>query len=290
LFYTAYIKEGNEEEMAAFILFQRMLSCLLRTGSYSLAKTRTKAHSLSNNAQLPATLEKSAVNGAEKVIVVVPTLNEETGVGFVLDSLERALHSYNYNALIVDGHSSDGTVKIAEDKGAFVIFQSSKGYGDALRTGFVYACDIFKADIVVMLDGDGTYDPYDIPSLLQVVLENKADMAIGNRFDRMDGDAMPFVNIVGNRLLSLVGRILLQLDVSDTQCGLRAIRSYLVRKIKTEADGMPFAIEMLAQAKKEGARISELPVSYHPRRGVSKLNRFGDGFDILRRIFAEALS
>jgi hypothetical protein len=123
-----------------------------------------------------------------------------------------------------------------------------------------------------------------------MVLENKADMAIGNRFGKMDGDSMPLINRVGNRILSLFGRILLQLDVTDTQCGLRAIRSNLARRVKTEADGMPFAIEMLAQAKKTGARISEIPVSYHARRGVSKLCRFEDGFDIFRKILAEALS
>lgn len=245
---------------------------------------------IKNYAQSSPLLEKSAANVVKKVIVVIPTLDEETGIGFVLDSLEHALHSYNYDVLIVDGHSSDRTVKIAEDKGASVIFQRRKGYGDALRTGFIYADDNFKADIVVMIDADGTYDPSDIPSLLQVVLENKADMVIGNRFDKMDGDAMPLTNIVGNRILSLVGRILLQLDVSDTQCGLRAIRSDLGRKIKTEDDGMPFAVELLARAKKAGARISEVPVSYHPRRGVSKLSRFEDGFSIFRKILAEALS
>lgn len=244
---------------------------------------------IKNCAQPSPPYEKSTGNDAAKVIVVIPTLDEEAGIGHVLDSLERVLHSYNYDVLIVDGHSSDSTVKIAEDKGASVIFQPNKGYGDALRTGFFYACDNFKADIIVMIDADGTYDPYDIPSLLKVILENKADMAIGNRFDKMDGNAMPLTNIVGNRILSLVGRILLQLDVSDTQCGLRAIRSDLARRVETEADGMPFAIEMLARAKKAGARICEVPISYHERKGFSKLSRFEDGFDILRKIFAEAL-
>jgi glycosyltransferase involved in cell wall biosynthesis len=245
---------------------------------------------IKNYAQSFLPFEKSVSNNAEKVIVVIPTLNEEVGIGLVLDNLERALHYYNYDVLIVDGRSSDSTVKIAKDKGATIIFQRSKGYGDALRTGFVHAYDNFKADIIVMIDADGTYDPYDIPSLLQVVLENKADMAIGNRFDKMDGDAMPLINAVGNRILSLVARILLQLDVSDTQCGLRAIRSDLARRIKTQANGMPFAIEMLARAKKAGARISEVPISYHVRRGSSKLNRLEDGFGIFRKIFAEALS
>lgn len=229
-------------------------------------------------------------NGTKKVIVVIPTLNEEEGIGLVLDNVGRALCSYNYNILVVDGRSSDNTVSIAKDKGAFVIFQRSKGYGDALRTGFAYAYNKLEADIIVMIDADGTYDPRDIPSMLGPVLENRADMTIGNRFDGMDGEAMPLINIIGNRLLSSVARLILQIDVSDTQCGLRAIQSDLARKVRTEADGMPFAIEMLARVKKAGARISEVPISYHERRGFSKLNRFEDGFSILRKIFTEAFS
>jgi glycosyltransferase involved in cell wall biosynthesis len=235
-------------------------------------------------------MENSVGNKAKKVIVVIPTLNEETGIGLVLDNLDHALHSYNYDVLVVDGHSSDNTVRIVKDKGASIIFQCSKGYGDALRTGFVYAYDNLNADVIVMIDADGTYDAYDVPSLVQKVLEDKADMAIGNRFDKMDGDAMPLVNMVGNKMLSLMARILLQLDVTDTQCGLRAIRSSLAREIKTEADGMPFAIEMLARAKKAGARIAEVPISYHERKGFSKLSRFEDGFGILRKILSEAFS
>jgi glycosyltransferase involved in cell wall biosynthesis len=227
---------------------------------------------------------------SKKVIVVIPTLNEETGIGLVLDNLSHAMRHYNCDVLVVDGHSSDNTVKIAKDKGAAIIFQCGKGYGDALRTGFVHAHDYLNADVIVMIDADGTYDPYDVPLLIQQVLEDKADMAIGNRFDKMDGDAMPLVNMVGNKMLSLVARILLQLDVTDTQCGLRAIRSNLAREIKIEADGMPFAIEMLARAKKAGAKIAEVPISYHERKGFSKLSRFEDGFGILRKILSEAFS
>jgi glycosyltransferase involved in cell wall biosynthesis len=224
----------------------------------------------------------------KKVIVVIPTLNEQEGLSFVLDNLGQALCSYNYSILVVDGRSSDHTVKTAKDKGALVIFQRSKGYGDALRTGFAYAIGKLGADVIVMIDADGTYDPRDVPSMLSPVLENRADMTIGNRFDGMDGEAMPLINIIGNRMLSLAARLILQIDVSDTQCGLRAISSDIARKVTTEADGMPFAIEMLARIKKAGARVSEVPISYHERRGFSKLNRFEDGFSILRKILTES--
>lgn len=222
------------------------------------------------------------------IVIVIPALNEENGIGLVLDRVNKAMEPYSHRVLVVDGNSSDGTIRIAKDRGALVIFQSNKGYGEALRTGFTYACESLKADIVVMLDADGTYDPHDIPALLRCILENRSDMVVGNRLQQLTDGTMPFINVVGNRILSLTARIVLQLDVSDTQCGLRALHASLIRRVRIESDGMSFAIEMLARAKQAGARISEVPISYWPRYGNSKLNRFRDGFDILRTILRHA--
>jgi glycosyltransferase involved in cell wall biosynthesis len=229
----------------------------------------------------------TANEGEKKVVVIVPTLNEEGGIGFVLDRIEKALQHYNYGILVVDGHSSDDTLRIAKDKGARIVLQPGNGYGDALRSGFGYACREMGADVVVMADGDGTYDPFDVPAVVDPILKNESDVVIGNRFGRMDGGAMPLINVVGNRILSLVARMLLDIDTSDTQCGLRAMRAELVSRVRIESEGMPFATEMLAKFRKMGARISQVPVSYHVRTGNSKLRRFEDGFDILRTIFAE---
>jgi len=234
-------------------------------------------------------LIKRPPSGKErKIAVIIPTLNEEGGIGLVLDHVRKAMQHYNHHILVVDGHSTDDTLNIAKKKGASTLFQPGMGYGDALRAGFNHACQCMGADIIVMADADGTYDPYDVPALVNPILTNESDVVIGNRFDRMDGGAMPFINRVGNRVLSLIARILLGIHVSDTQCGLRSMRADLVRKVNIESDGMPFATEMLAKFKKAGARISESPVSYHARHGESKMRPFVDGFAILRRILAEA--
>lgn len=226
-------------------------------------------------------------NGDRKIVVVIPTLNEEEGIGFVLDRIRKALRHYDYDVLVVDGHSSDDTSRIAKDRGAEIVLQAGKGYGDALNSGFSYACRYMGAEVVVMADGDGTYDPFDVPAVVDPILKDESDVVIGNRFGRMDCGAMPFINVIGNRILSLVVRILLDIDTSDSQCGLRAMRGELVRKTRIKSEGMPFATEMLAKFKKAGARFSQVPVSYHARKGDSKLRRFEDGFDILRVIFAE---
>jgi glycosyltransferase involved in cell wall biosynthesis len=208
---------------------------------------------------------------------VIPTLNEHEAVGKVLASVRNAMEGYEYRILIVDGHSTDGTDKIAREMGAAVIYQHGKGYGDALKTGFFYAKKQLNAQVIVMLDADLTYDPKDIPKLVAPILDDEADLVVGNRFARMQKGAMPFVNRIGNSVLSLVARFALRLNVYDTQSGMRALKSKLLDTMNLVAVGMPLAMEMLAEALSIKARICEVPVSYRSRVGKTKLNPIKDG-------------
>jgi glycosyltransferase involved in cell wall biosynthesis len=135
---------------------------------------------------------------------VIPTLNESEAVGQVIASVKQAMKGYNYRVLTVDGHSTDSTDEIARNMGAVVIYQQGKGYGDALKTGFFYARKRLNAEVIVMMDADLTYDPKHIPQLVKPILEDEADMVVGNRFAGMQKGAMPLVNRVGNRVLSFV--------------------------------------------------------------------------------------
>ena len=218
---------------------------------------------------------------ATRIVIVIPTLNECKAVGKVVSAIKSAMNNYNYRVLIVDGHSTDGTDKIARDKGATVIYQMGKGYGDALKTGFLHARKRLGAKILVMLDADMTYDPKHIPALVAPILADEADMVVGNRFAAMQKGAMPFVNRIGNRALRMVAKMALGLNVYDTQSGMRAFKSKLLDRMKLMAVGMPLAMEMLAEAHSTGARIREVPISYMPRVGETKLHPIKDGGRIL---------
>ena len=218
---------------------------------------------------------------ATRIVVVIPTLNECKAVGKVLSGIHDAMTDYSYQVLVVDGHSNDGTDKIARSMNADVIYQRGKGYGDALRTGFFYAKKRLGAKIIVMMDADLTYDPKHIPELIKPILIDEADMIVGNRFAEMHRGSMPLVNRFGNRMLSLVARLALGLKVYDTQSGMRAFRSELLDFMNLVAVGMPLAMEMLAEAVSAGARIYEVPISYRPRVGETKLNPIKDGGRIL---------
>jgi glycosyltransferase involved in cell wall biosynthesis len=222
-----------------------------------------------------------AKRSAARIAVVIPTLNECEAVGKVLGGVKSVMDGYEYRMLVVDGHSVDGTDEIARDMGADVIYQRGRGYGDALKTGFFYARRRLDAKVIVMMDADLTYDPKHIPELVAPILKDEADIVVGNRFAGMQKGAMPLVNRVGNSVLSLVAKLALGLNVYDTQSGMRAFTSELLEKMNLVAVGMPLAMEILAEARSVDARICEVPISYRPRVGETKLNPIKDGGRIL---------
>ncbi len=219
-----------------------------------------------------------------EVLVVIPAMNEASSISSVIEGVNNSLRNLDHRILVVDGKSTDGTDHIATSKGSLLIYQKSKGYGDALMTGFVYGKENTNAKVLVMLDADSTYDPYDIPRLLEPILNDEADFVIGNRFAGMQHGSMTFVNRFGNSLLSWVARRTLKIKVHDTQCGLRAFSTYLVDAIICRDGGMPFATETLVDVMSVGARIKEVPIKYLPRVGETKLNPLNDGAKILNTI------
>ena len=217
--------------------------------------------------------------------IVIPTLNEELGLPSTISSIRKALQGkFSFTIVVVDGLSSDKTVEIAKTNNVKVILQRRSGYGDALQAGFHYVNTKLDTTITVMLDADGTYEPKDIEKMAEIILKGKADFVIGNRFANMAPKAMSRTNKVGNKVISALARNLLRLNVTDSQCGLRAFRSDLANIFYTSSHGMPFATEMLASAKEHHIKVKEIPTSYFPRIGEAKLNSFHDGSMILGTI------
>src|SRR2546426_2935427 len=234
--------------------------------------------------ELSQVFTETKIRNGLDVVVVVPALNEKEGIAFTIDEIKAALRDVSHEILIVDGHSQDGTDKIAKEKGAKVIYQSRTGYGDALRAGFLYTRRNLNARAIVMMDADATYNPNDIVAIVEPILDDRADMVIGDRMARLEKGAMTTTNRLGNRLLSWVARKTLNLNVHDTQCGLRGFRTDLIDDMDLSAEGMPFATEMIADVHFARARIAEVLVSYRPRAGETKLSPIKDGLRILGTI------
>jgi len=211
-----------------------------------------------------------------KVTVVIPTMNEPAAEDVIRDVFD-ALDEHETEVLVVD-KSDDDTPERAREAGARVVTQTGKGYGDAYLQGFSQVED---ADAVAMLDADNTYDPYDLPKMLEPIESGAADMVVGNRVAEMEEGAMSFRNKTGNKAISKFVRLLYSTPVTDSQSGMRAFSLEALRSLDLEHTGMPFATEILIEAEKKGVRVKQVPIKYRKRVGEEKLRPYKDAFSII---------
>jgi glycosyltransferase involved in cell wall biosynthesis len=218
-----------------------------------------------------------------KISVVIPALNEEGIVGKTVRTIPiQKLQDMGLEVevLVVDNASTDNTAQEAKEAGAHVIRESKRGYGNAYLRGFREA----EGDILVMGDADGTYPFDEIPDFIQPILSGEADFVMGSRLkgDIKDG-AMPALHrYIGNPFLTRILNILFSTGISDSHCGMRAMTRDAKNKMNLHTGGMEFASEMVIEASREKLRISEVPITYYPREGESKLSSFSDGWRHLR--------
>jgi len=201
-----------------------------------------------------------------RVSVVIPTRNEAQAIGRVLADLPSDLVS---EVIVVDNHSSDQTPDIASRMGARVISEPRRGYGRACLTGLACAT---APDVVVFLDGDYSDRPAELPLLLAPIAEGRADITIGSRLagQRTPG-ALPWHAAFGNWLAAGLITKLFGVKISDLG-PFRAARAPALRAIELEETTYGWAVELILKGAIAGLRIVEVPVSYYPRIGKSKIS------------------
>jgi len=216
------------------------------------------------------------------ISVVIPCLNEEGSIGGVVDAAKAGIASAGEagEVVVVDNGSTDRSAEIAREHGARVVAEEEKGYGSALRRGFAES----RYDIMVMGDGDLTYDFTELQNLTGPIRSGDADFVIGNRMRNIKPGAMPWLHrYVGNPLLSMMLRIMFHNHtVKDAHCGMRAISKDAYKRLRCVTTGMEFASEMVISAIRNNLRVEERDIIYHPRVGDSKLKSFKDGWRHMR--------
>jgi glycosyltransferase involved in cell wall biosynthesis len=211
-----------------------------------------------------------------KISVIIPT-RDEPAIESVVHDVFNALQNESVEVIVVD-KSQDETAQRASELGAKIIHQTGTGYGDAYILGFKHISD--DAEVVVILDGDYTYDPHDIPALLEPIRDG-ADLVIGSRFAFLEKGAMSRRNAFGNKLLTALIRGLYHVQLTDSQSGMRAIRRSALDSLKLQSPNMPFASEMIIEGQKEGLVLTEVPIRYRKRVGRPKLEPFKDAVSII---------
>ena len=203
-----------------------------------------------------------------RVSVVIPTHNEAQAIARVLAELPSDLTT---EVIVVDSNSNDGTPEIAAKMGARVrvIQEPRRGYGRACLTGLANAN---APDIVVFLDGDYSDRPSELPVLLSPIIEDRADITLGSRLGKQSiPSALPWHSVFGNRLAARLIGLLYGVKITDLG-PFRAGRAHVLRALALEETSYGWAVEMIRKAALAGFRIVEVPVSYFPRIGKSKIS------------------
>jgi len=200
------------------------------------------------------------------VSVIIPTHNEAEAIERVLADLPSDL---TIEVIVVDSNSNDGTPEIAARVGARVVQEPRRGYGRACLTGLAKAN---SPDVVVFLDGDYSDRPSELPILLAPIADGRADITLGSRLHgRRSAGALPWHQVFGNRLAASLIRLLYGLKISDLG-PFRAGRADVLRALALEETSYGWAVEMILKGALAGFRIVEVPVSYYPRIGKSKIS------------------
>mgnify|MGYP006281934179 CR=1 FL=1 len=207
--------------------------------------------------------------------VLIPTLNEAETIGRVIDDIPNDL-----DVFIVDGLSSDNTIEIAKEKNAEVIIEKRKGKGNAVKKAF---SKLKKYDKIVMLDGDYTYDPKDIPRFFEKL--NNFDIVFGKRI--VNKNSMSLTHKLGNFLITMTAKMLYGNKISDLCTGFIGFSRKSLRKIRITAKGFDLEANIFAQAAKKDLKISEIDIEYRQSDAQSKLNSFSDGIKIIKMLFKQ---
>lgn len=218
-----------------------------------------------------------------KVAVLIPCYNEELTIVKVINDFKKVLP--DATIYVYDNNSKDNTFNAAKDNGAIVIKESRQGKGNVVRSMFRN----IDADCYVMVDGDDTYPAEFVHKLIKPIIDNKADMVIGDRLSNgtYNAENKRLFHGFGNSLVKHLIGSLFNNDIKDIMTGYRAFNKYFVKTMPVMSKGFEIETEMSIHALDKNFLITEIPIDYRdrPEGSTSKLNTFRDGIKVIKTIF-----
>ena len=217
----------------------------------------------------------------DKIAVLIPCYNEAVTIRKVVEDIRRVLPEAV--VYVYDNNSTDGTAAIAAEAGAVVRRETQQGKGSVIRRMFRE----IDAACYIMLDGDDTYPAEYAPEMAALVLEEQADMVVGDRLSAtyFTENKRPFHNF-GNRLVRWSINALFGSCIRDIMTGYRAFSYQFVKSFPVLSKGFELETEMSIHAIEKGMHIENVVIQYRdrPEGSSSKLNTYSDGFKVLRTI------
>ena len=202
----------------------------------------------------------------KKVSIVVPVYNEINTIDVILEKIENApFCNLEKEIILVDDMSTDGTrehLKALEAKYKVFYHEQNQGKGAAIRTALQH----ITGDIMVIQDADLEYDPVDYQELIQLIIDDRADVVYGSRLTgAKPSRSFMFTHWLGNKVLTLTTNILYGATLTDMETCYKAFRTSFLDGIEIKSDRFDFEPEITAKVLKKHARLYELPISYYGR-------------------------
>ena len=219
----------------------------------------------------------------EKLIVVaIPCYNEEVTIGKVMADFKTELPTAEF--LVIDNNSTDRTAEIAIRAGARVFSEKKQGKGFAVQKIF----EIFKGDILILVDGDDTYPAESVKKIINPIINEEAEMVVGNRMHRRNLKNFSQSHWLGNKFLTRSLNFLFRTKLKDMESGFRAMDKKFIESSALLASGFGIEPEITIQALEKGMRIKEIPIAVKIRKNGShsKLNAVRDGTIVLYTIIS----
>jgi glycosyltransferase involved in cell wall biosynthesis len=217
------------------------------------------------------------------ITIIIPCYNEVKTIEIIVNKILK-LNKYEFEIIIVDDYSVDGTREILKDKlssKVSLIIYNEKNYGK----GFCIKKGIEQSNgnIILIQDADLEYDPNDYPKLINPIINNYADVVYGSRFIGGDEKRILFFwHTVANKILTLISNIFSNLNLTDMECGYKVFRSEVLKKITLNQNRFGFEPEITAKISKMNVRIYEVGVSYFGRTySEGKKITYKDAFNAL---------
>jgi len=206
-----------------------------------------------------------------KLSVIIPCYNEKQTIGAILKKVIQSLQNYkflNYEILIIDDHSKDGTDKILKDlsqeeKINIYFHEKNLGKGAAIQTALQYV----TGDLIIIQDADLEYDPFDYNKLLLPFFETNADVVYGSRF--LGGGKYVrihfFWHYIANKILTFICNLFINLNLTDMETGYKVFKTEALKNISLKEKTFSFEPEVTIKLSKKNYKFFEVPITYNGR-------------------------